>query len=291
VDALVELVHVLGAAGKLGDLEQGRLCLGGAGLALELPLERGNAPFEGGGARGPGVVRGDSGASISTGPVLAVGIEDSERRGSACRVSRYDPTMQDRRWVKPVTLEGRIVRLEPLSLDHLDDLAHVAFEGNLWRWTAVQPTDVAGLRAWIESAVAAAGAGAEMPFATIDQTSGRAVGSTRFMSIVPEHKRLEIGWTWVALAHQRTGANREAKLLQMTHAFETLGANRVEFKTDSLNEKANPGLLGIGATYEGTFRNHMVMPGGRLRHSTYYSVIADEWPDVKARLQAKLARP
>jgi N-acetyltransferase len=199
--------------------------------------------------------------------------------------------MQDTRWVKPATLQGQIVRLEPLSLDHLDDLAQVAFEGNLWRWTVVQPTDVDGLRAWIQTAVAAADAGAELPFATVDVASGRAVGSTRFMSIVPEHKRLEIGWTWVALAHQRTGANREAKLLQMTHAFETLGANRVEFKTDSLNEKAHPGLLGIGATYEGLFRNHMVMPGGRLRHSTYYSVIVDEWPDVKARLQAKLARP
>jgi RimJ/RimL family protein N-acetyltransferase len=198
--------------------------------------------------------------------------------------------MQTGRWVQPVTLEGQIVRLEPLSLDHLDDLARVAFEGELWRWTVVQPTDRAGLRAWIETAVAAAEAGTEQPFATVDQASGRAIGSTRFMSIVPEHKRLEIGWTWVALSHQRSGANREAKLLQMTHAFEVLRANRVEFKTDSLNTKANPGLLGIGATYEGTFRNHMIMPGGRLRHSTYYSVINDEWPDVKARLEAKLAR-
>jgi N-acetyltransferase len=198
--------------------------------------------------------------------------------------------MQTGRWVQPVTLGGQIVRLEPLSLDHLDDLARVAFEGELWRWTVVQPTDRAGLRAWIETAVAAAEAGTEQPFATVDQASGRAIGSTRFMSIVPEHKRLEIGWTWVALSHQRSGANREAKLLQMTHAFEVLRANRVEFKTDSLNTKANPGLLGIGATYEGTFRNHMIMPGGRLRHSTYYSVINDEWPDVKARLEAKLAR-
>jgi RimJ/RimL family protein N-acetyltransferase len=198
--------------------------------------------------------------------------------------------MDDARWVRPVTLEGRIVRLEPLSLDHLDDLARVAFDGDLWRWTVVQPTDKAGLGAWIEAALAAAEAGTEQPFATVDQSTGRAIGSTRFMSIVPEHRRLEIGWTWVALDHQRTGANREAKLLQMTHAFEVLGANRVEFKTDSLNAKANPGLLGIGATYEGTFRNHMIMPGGRLRHSTYYSVIKDEWPDVKARLEAKLAR-
>lgn len=199
--------------------------------------------------------------------------------------------MQDGRWVSPVTLEGRIVRLEPLSLDHLDDLARVAFEGDLWRWTVARPTDASGLRVWIESAVANAEAGTEQPFATVDLASGRAVGSTRFMSIAPEHKRLEIGWTWVGLAHQRTGANREAKLLQMTHAFETLGANRVEFKTDSLNAKANPGLLGIGATYEGMFRNHMVMPDGRLRHSTYYSVVVEEWPEVKARLQAKLARP
>jgi RimJ/RimL family protein N-acetyltransferase len=202
---------------------------------------------------------------------------------------RFDPAPRD--WVRPVTLRGRIVRLEPLSLDHLDDLARVAFEGNLWAWTVVQPTDIPSLRAWMETALANAASGAEMPFATIDVASGRAVGSTRFLSIVPEHRRLEIGWTWVGLAHQRTGANREAKLLQMTHAFETLAANRVEFKTDSLNQKANPGLLGIGATFEGTFRNHMIMPGGRLRHSNYYSVIGDDWPAVKAALTAKLAVP
>lgn len=199
--------------------------------------------------------------------------------------------MQDGRWVRPVTLDGRIVRLEPLSLDHLEDLARVAFEGDLWRWTVVQPTDVPGLRSWIEAALATTANGSEMAFATVDLASGKAIGSTRFMSIVPEHKRLEIGWTWVGLLHQRTGANREAKLLQMTHAFETLGANRVEFKTDSLNEKANPGLLGIGAMFEGTFRNHMIMPGGRLRHSNYYSVICDQWPAVKERLKAKLALP
>ena len=196
--------------------------------------------------------------------------------------------MDDSRWVRPVTLEGRIVRLEPLSLDHLDDLASVAFAGDLWRWTAVQPLNRDELRAWIEAALAGAAAGTDMPFATVDRASGRAIGSSRFMSIVPEHRRLEIGWTWVGLAHQRTGANREAKLLQMTHAFETLGANRLEFKTDSLNEKANPGLLGIGATFEGTFRNHMIMPGGRLRHSNYYSVTREEWPAVKAALQARI---
>lgn len=197
--------------------------------------------------------------------------------------------MDDASWVRPVTLEGRMVRLEPLSLAHLDDLAAVAFTGDLWKWTAVQPADRADLQAWIERALANAAAGTEMPFATVLRETGRAIGSSRFMSIVPEHRRLEIGWTWVGLDHQRTGANREAKLLQMTHAFEALAANRIEFKTDSLNEKANPGLLGIGATFEGTFRNHMIMPGGRLRHSNYYSVTREEWPAVKARLEAKLA--
>ena len=192
-------------------------------------------------------------------------------------------------WVQPVTLDGSIVRLEPLSLDHLEGLAEVAFDESIWRWTVVQPTEIGGLRAWVEAALAGRAAGSEMPFATIDQATDRPIGSTRFMSIVPEHRRLEIGWTWVAPAWQRQGANQEAKYLQLRHAFEVLGANRVEFKTDSLNEKANPALVSIGATFEGTFRNHMIMPGGRLRHSNYYSVTKEEWPDRKAKLEARLA--
>jgi RimJ/RimL family protein N-acetyltransferase len=192
-------------------------------------------------------------------------------------------------WVSPVTLDGRVVRLEPLSIDHLDGLAAVAFDEAIWRWTTARPTDLDGLRAWIDAAVRNREAGVEEPFATVDQASGRPIGSTRFMSIVPEHRRLEIGWTWVAPAWQRHGANQEAKYLQLRHAFEALGANRVEFKTDSRNEKANPALLAIGATFEGTFRNHMVMPDGRLRHSNYYSVVAEEWPQVREALERRLA--
>jgi RimJ/RimL family protein N-acetyltransferase len=195
----------------------------------------------------------------------------------------------ERRWVEPVTLEGSIVRLEPMSLAHLDGLAEVAFDEAIWRWTLARPTDVEGLRAWMETAIAHLDEGSEMPFATIDRATDQPIGSSRFMSIVPEHRRLEIGWTWVAPAWHRRGANQEAKYLQLRHAFEDLGANRVEFKTDSLNEKANPALLAIGATFEGTFRNHMIMPGGRLRHSNYYSVTVEEWPDRKARLETKLA--
>ena len=191
--------------------------------------------------------------------------------------------------MRPVTLKGSIVRLEPLSAAHLAGLAEVAFDPSIWRWTIARPTDIFGLRAWLEAALAHLDDGSEMPFATVDASTGQPIGSTRFMSIVPEHRRLEIGWTWVAPAWQRRGANQEAKYLQLRHAFEDLGANRVEFKTDSLNEKANPALLAIGATFEGTFRNHMIMPEGRLRHSSYYSVTADEWPDRKARLEARIS--
>jgi RimJ/RimL family protein N-acetyltransferase len=195
------------------------------------------------------------------------------------------------RWVQPVVLEGQRVRLEPLSRTHLEGLAEVALDPAIWRWTVARPTDLAGLGAWLDAAVANAATGAEMPFATVDQASGRPIGSTRFMSIVPEHLRLEIGWTWLGRDWQGTGANREAKYLQLRHAFETLGANRVEFKTDAMNERANPALLGIGAAFEGTFRDHMVMPDGRLRSSNYYSVIRPEWPAVKARLEALLREP
>ena len=193
-------------------------------------------------------------------------------------------------WVEPVVLDGVRVRLEPLSRAHVDDLMRVAFDPTVWRWTLARPTDRAGLEAWVEAALENRAAGLEMPFATVDRATGRAVGSTRFMSIVPEHRRLEIGWTWLGADFHRSGANREAKYLQLRHAFETLGANRVEFKTDALNERANPALLGIGATFEGAFRDHMVMPEGRLRTSNYYSVIAPEWPAVKARLEAALDR-
>jgi RimJ/RimL family protein N-acetyltransferase len=193
-------------------------------------------------------------------------------------------------WVEPVVLEGSRVRLEPLRADHLADLQLVAFDPALWEWTIMGPQDEAGLQRWVETALANAAAGTERPFATIDLASGRAIGSSRYMSIAPEHRRLEIGWTWVGTAFQRSGANREAKLLQLTHAFETLGANRVEFKTHARNERSRNALAGIGATFEGVFRNHTIMPDGSIRDSAYFSVIAEEWPEVRARLERGLAR-
>ena len=148
------------------------------------------------------------------------------------------------------------------------------------------PQDEAGLRRWVETALAKPRPAWNGRSRRSTAASGRAIGSSRFLSIVPEHRRLEIGWTWVGTAYQRTGANREAKLLQLTHAFETLGANRVEFKTHARNERSRNALAGIGATFEGVFRNHMVMPDGSIRHSAYFSVTSDEWPAIKARLSS-----
>ena len=198
--------------------------------------------------------------------------------------------MEAKRTVEPVVLEGSRVRLEPLTLDHVPGLAEVALDPAIWQWTIARPTSEADLRAWAVAALAGRDAGTEFPFATIDVATGRPIGSSRYMNIVLEHRRLEIGWTWVAPAWQRTGANREAKLLMLGHAFDDLGCRRVEFKTDSLNEPSRTALLGIGATFEGIFRNHMVMPDGRMRHSAYYSVIDDEWPLVRAGLERSLAR-
>jgi len=191
--------------------------------------------------------------------------------------------------VGPVTLEGRIVRMEPLSLDHVPRLAEVALDPAIWRWTIARPRSEADLRDWAETAIRNREAGTEYPFATIEASTGRPIGSSRYMNIVLEHRRLEIGWTWLAPAWQRSGANREAKLLMLTHAFDVLGCRRVEFKTDSNNEPSRTALLGIGATFEGIFRKHMVMPGDGVRHSAWYSVIDDDWPTVKAALEARVA--
>jgi RimJ/RimL family protein N-acetyltransferase len=190
----------------------------------------------------------------------------------------------------PVTLEGGLVRLEPLSLDHLDGLASVGLDRAIWTWMFAPITTHQEMRAWLEAALVNAESGTEVPFATIDRASGRAIGSTRYMSLAPEHRRVEIGWTWLAPAWQGSGANTEVKLLLLEHAFERLGCGRVEFKTDSLNGRSRAALLAIGATFEGIFRNHMIMADGRRRDSAYYSIIDSEWPAVRERLAARMLR-
>lgn len=195
----------------------------------------------------------------------------------------------EREWLGPVTLEGDWVRLEPMSVEHLAGLTAVGLAPELWRWTVDVIAAPADMRRYLEAALAGRASAGDLPLVTIERRTGQVVGSTRFLAVEPAHRRLEIGHTWVAPAWQRTAINTEAKLLMLRHAFEVLGAVRVEFKTDSLNERSRRALLGIGAVEEGILRNHMISQGGRLRHSAYYSVIASEWPVVRHLLEQRLA--
>jgi len=185
---------------------------------------------------------------------------------------------------RPVTLDGRLVRLEPLTLDHVEPLAEVAFDEEIWRWTRDRPTTPTELRAYVERALEAAAAGREVPFAQIDLASGREIGSTRFLSIAREERRLEIGYTWVGRAFWGRGHNPDAKRTLLAHAFDDLGAHRVEFKTDALNGRSRAALARIGATEEGVLRRHLHTYGNRVRDSVYFSVIWEEWPLVRDRL-------
>jgi len=192
--------------------------------------------------------------------------------------------------IQPVTLDGQFIRLEPLSLAHHAALCEVGLSDEIWRWMPQQVHSAEDMRAWIEDALKAQGQGTALPLATLEKSTGRAIGSTRFGNIDGSNRRVEIGWTWLGVPWQRTAANTEAKYLMLRHAFETLGCIRVEFKTDSLNERSRAALLRIGAKEEGTFRNHVIVSTGRIRHSVYYSIIDAEWPAVKAHLEEKLAR-
>lgn len=190
----------------------------------------------------------------------------------------------------PVTLEGASVRLEPLSLTHLDALLEAGADPTIWEYMPSNCLTREGMQEFIETALAWQRAGTALPFATVDAKSGKVVGSTRFGNIVPEHKRVEIGWTWLSPRWQRTSINTEAKFLMMRHAFEQLGCNRVELKTNASNVRSRNAILRIGAKEEGTLRSHMVNPDGSLRDTVYFSVIVPEWPEVRARLQAMMNR-
>jgi RimJ/RimL family protein N-acetyltransferase len=193
------------------------------------------------------------------------------------------------RAIGPVVLEGRHVRLEPLTLEHLPDLLEVGLDPELWRWGLTPIRNEGDLRRYVEDALAERARGSSLPFAIVDRKSGRAIGSTRYGSVALEHHRVEIGWTWIGRPWQRTAINTEAKLLLLRHAFERLGCNRVELKTDALNAQSRAAILRIGAREEGTLRAHMVTSEGRVRDSVYYSIVAEEWPRVRADLEAKLA--
>lgn len=182
------------------------------------------------------------------------------------------------------------MRLEPLSLDHLDDLSRVAFDEEIWRWTSERALSPDELRAYVERALAAARTGSVLPFATVSRVAGRAIGSTRFANFDEANRRVEIGWTWLGREWQRTAINTEAKYLMLTHAFEELGCVRVELRTDVLNERSRAAILRIGAAEEGVLRKHAITSAGRVRDDVYFSILDDEWPSVKANLEARISR-
>lgn len=190
----------------------------------------------------------------------------------------------------PVVLEGDVVRLEPLRLDHAEALSAVGLDPSLWALTTIRVHTPAKMRAYVEDALTEQRAGASLPFATVERATGRVIGSTRFGNITPAHRRVEIGWTWIAPAWQRTAVNTEAKLLMMKHAFDTLGCRRVELKTSALNLRSRNAMLRIGAIEEGTLRQHMINSDGSNRDSVYFSVLDSEWPVVQARLRTFLDR-
>ncbi len=197
--------------------------------------------------------------------------------------------------IQPVTLTRRHVRLVPLSLEHLPRAIEVGLAGDVFRWFPVEVRTAQHMRNFFEEILRAQAAGSALAFSTFalgtpEQPSDQLVGGSRFMAIDRPNRRLEIGGTWIAQPWQRSAVNTEAKLLMLEHAFERLGCLRVEFKTDSLNVPSRAALARIGATEEGTFRNHMVTASGRIRHSVYFSIIESEWPRIKADLQAKLGR-
>lgn len=193
--------------------------------------------------------------------------------------------------LEPVTLEGRHVRLEPLSLDHLPGLCEVGLDEDLWRLTVSQVRDEEEMRCWVAGALEARQRGTALAFATLDAATGRVIGSTRFANADRWSRRVEIGWTWVAQPWQRTAANTEAKYLMLRHAFEVWGCLRVELKTDALNTRSRNAMLRIGAREEGTLRKHTVTEGGRVRDTVYFGIVDDEWPSVRARLEEMLMRP
>ncbi len=192
--------------------------------------------------------------------------------------------------VEPVTLSGKVVRLEPLALEHAADLALIGQDPSIWRFMVygdiITPQK---MDFWVRDILSRKAAGTDQPFVIRHLTSGRLVGATRYMEIRPQHRGLEIGGTWIGKDFQRTKVNTEAKYLMLAHAFEKLGCVRVQLKADSRNERSIRAIERIGAIREGVLRKHMILENGVIRNSVYFSILDDEWPSVKARLEEKLA--
>ncbi|MFZ5887820.1 MAG: GNAT family N-acetyltransferase [Chloroflexota bacterium] len=191
--------------------------------------------------------------------------------------------------VTPITLIGRHVRLEPMTEAHIPALAEIGVGQSFWDFMLYGKMDSeADMANWVRDILSRAERGTDLPFVAVHLASGRVAGATRYLNITPEHRGLEIGGTWYGLEFQRTVVNTECKYLLLKHAFETLGCIRVQLKTDLRNERSQRAIERIGAVKEGVFRNHMILPDGRIRHSVFYSIIDSEWEGVKKRLEGML---
>jgi RimJ/RimL family protein N-acetyltransferase len=192
--------------------------------------------------------------------------------------------------VLPLTLEGAVVRLEPIRREHAEpywDVAKSDME-DIFRWIPYSMKTADDFRVLVEKAFIEQERGESVVFTTIERASGRVIGSTRYMNIDRNNRRVEIGSTWIAAPWQRTAVNTEAKFLMLRHAFEVWGCARVELKTDALNNKSRNAILRLGAKEEGTLRRHVITWTGRIRDSVYFSILDNEWPEAKARLEDKL---
>lgn len=193
--------------------------------------------------------------------------------------------------VKPVVLQGKYVRLEPMTEAHIPGLAEIGVGQTFWDFMLYgNMNSVDDMRNWVLDILSRAKKGTDLPFAVIHLASGRVAGATRYLNVVPKDRGLEIGGTWYGLEFQRTPVNTECKYLLLRHAFETLGCIRVQLKTDLRNERSQKAIERIGAMKEGILRNHMILPDGRYRHSVFYSIIDAEWPGIKKNLEKMLER-
>ena len=192
--------------------------------------------------------------------------------------------------VLPLTLEGSVVRLEPIRREHAELFWEIAKDdlADIFRWIPYSMKTVGDFQKVVAKALLEQERGESVVFSTVERSSGKIIGSTRFMNIDRANRRVEIGSTWIAKPWQRTAVNTEAKYLMLRHAFENWGCFRVELKTDVLNEKSRNAILRIGAKEEGTLRRHVVTWTGRVRDSVYFSILDSEWNDVKAKLEARL---
>lgn len=193
--------------------------------------------------------------------------------------------------LQPVALQGDIVRLEPMSAHHAQALADAGLHPELWRLQPEPMTSLADMQRYVDRALAGRQDGSCLPFVIVQQSTGAIIGTTRYMDIALAHKRLEIGATWLTPSSHRSGANAEAKFLLLQHAFDTIGIIRVVFKTELSNTQSRQAILRIGGVEEGVFRKHLIAQSGRTRDMVYFAILDEDWPSVKARLQARLHRP